>query len=494
VNVFVSSRQPRVPLGSDARAARGTIQQLIARGCFMVSGFVVTVILTRGLGPAEYGVYGLIMSVLLWLEMGATAGVPGALSRLLPQYEKTQGAEFENTAFALLAAVSVGILAIGWVAAPFLAGLFKLPAGAATLFRIAFLDIPLYAQYIGYQGMLNGYRRYGTTGLCIIAYSLTKLAGILILWHVFGLTAAGALIVNVAATVGGFVYLTCVVPLQRVWPDPKLLKPILQAALPLGLILANRQVLLNLDLWSLKALGGAAAVVGLYIAAGQLPKMLLMVPNTIGNVLFSSLARALANRDRPLVRNYIQATTRFVLMALAPCCVILAQHAEPVMSLVFSRSFVAGAPFLRWQLLAALIQALFAIVLEVLGAAGHYALSIIVLLALVPFALVLNNVMIPEFGAIGAAGALVLTNLIGLVIVATFVHRRYGALIRPISAARIALATGVVYLLGRWIESDHPALMLLEFAALSVIYVLVLALLRELEWRDLRGFAVWRTS
>ncbi len=479
---------------SDATAARGTIQQLIARGCFMASGFIVTVILTRGLGPADYGLYGLIMSVLLWLETGATAGVPGALSRLLPQYEKTQGAEFENTAFALLAAVSLGIFALGWVAAPLLVALFELPAGATTLFRIAFLDIPLYAQYIGYQGMLNGYRRYGTVSLCIIAYSLTKLAGILILWRVFDLTAAGALIVNVAATVGGLVYLVCAVPLRRVWPNRKLLKPILQAALPLGLILANRQVLLNLDIWSLKALGGAAAVVGLYIAAGQLPKMLLMVPNTIGNVLFSSLARALTNRDGPLVRTYIQATTRFVLMAMAPCCVILAQHAEQVMSLVFSGSFVAGAPFLRWQLLAALIQALFAIALEVLGAAGHYTLSIVLLLALVPFALVLNNVMIPQFGAIGAAGALVLTNLAGAAIAVTFVHRRYGALIRPLSAARIAMATAVVYLLGRWIESHDPVLMLLEFAALSGIYVLVLALLRELEWRDLRGFAVWRTS
>ncbi len=332
------------------------------------------------------------------------------------------------------------------------------------------------------------------SSLCIIAYSLTKLAGILILWQVFDLTAAGALIVNVAATVGGLVYLVCAVPLRRVWPDRKLLKPILQAALPLGLILANRQVLLNLDIWSLKALGGAAAVVGLHIAAGQLPKMLLMVPNTIGNVLFSSLARALTNRDGPLVRTYIQATTRFVLMAMAPCCVILAQHAEQVMSLVFSGSFVAGAPFLRWQLLAALIQALFAIALEVLGAAGHYTLSIVLLLALVPFALVLNNVMIPQFGGIGAAGALVLTNLAGAAIAVTFVHRRYGALIRPLSAARIAAATAVVYLLGRWMESHDPVLMLLEFAALSGVYVLVLALLRELEWRDLRGFAVWRTS
>ena len=233
---------------SDTTAARGTIQQLIARGIFMVSGFVVTVILTRELGPADYGVYGLIMSVLLWVEMGATAGIPGALSRLLPQYEKTSGAEFENTAFAVLVIFSIVLLGVGWTVAPLLARLFSLPVSAVGLFRIAFIDIPLYALYIGYQGLLNGYRRYGTASLCIIAYSVTKVAGILVLWKAFDLTVAGALIVNVLASAGGLAFDLYAVPLRRVWPSRSLLKPILQAALPLGLILANRQILLNLDL------------------------------------------------------------------------------------------------------------------------------------------------------------------------------------------------------------------------------------------------------
>jgi hypothetical protein len=35
--------------------ARGTVQLLVARGCFTVSGYVISVDLARGLGAAEYG-------------------------------------------------------------------------------------------------------------------------------------------------------------------------------------------------------------------------------------------------------------------------------------------------------------------------------------------------------------------------------------------------------------------------------------------------------
>ena len=479
---------------SDKTAARGTIQQLIARGCFMVSGFLITVILARDLGPASYAIYGLIMSVLLWVEMGATAGIPGALSRLLPEYEKHKAAEFENTALLLLLAASFVILGVGWLAAPLLAGVFKLPPQGTTLFRIAFLDIPLYALYIGFQGMLNGYRRYGGVALAIIAYSITKLIGIVVLWQVLDLSVGGALIVNVLASAGGLAYLVISSPLRAVRPDRTLLRPILLAALPLGLILAARQILLSLDLWSLKALGGGAATVGMYIAAGNLPKMLLVVPNTIGNVLFSSLARALVNKNEPLVRTYIQATTRFVLLVLAPCCVILAQHAEQVMTLIYSGSYTGGAPFLRLQLLAAMLQALFAVVLEVLGAASHYTLSIVILLALVPLAMVFNGYLIPRTGGLGAASALVLINGLGLVVAGAFVHRRYGALIGLLPVLRIAAATAAIWFLGGWLQFEGIAPMLLEFAGLFGVYVLLLGVFRELRWQDLQGFAVWRKS
>ena len=47
---------------------RGTVQMLVARVFLLVSGFGVSIILARALGPAEFGVYGVVMSFLVWFE------------------------------------------------------------------------------------------------------------------------------------------------------------------------------------------------------------------------------------------------------------------------------------------------------------------------------------------------------------------------------------------------------------------------------------------
>ena len=62
------------------QTARGTVQLLMGRGLFMVSGYLIAVILARGLGPVEYGIYGMVMSLLLWLEVAGDMGIRRAIA------------------------------------------------------------------------------------------------------------------------------------------------------------------------------------------------------------------------------------------------------------------------------------------------------------------------------------------------------------------------------------------------------------------------------
>ncbi len=151
----------------DSVAARGTIQLLIARGCFMVSGYVIAVILARGLGPSNYGIYGVIMSVLVWLEMASSIGVPAARAKLIPEYE-SRASEVEQTAMFFLVGVSLGLFILCWFLAPSLSHLFHIEAGV-SLFRLAILDLPLSEIYTSYQAALSGHHQLGTLIVCTIA-------------------------------------------------------------------------------------------------------------------------------------------------------------------------------------------------------------------------------------------------------------------------------------------------------------------------------------
>jgi O-antigen/teichoic acid export membrane protein len=471
--------------------ARGTVQLLAARGCLMISGYLISVILARGLGPVEYGVYGVILSVLMWIEMAASAGIPGATVKLIPQHEG-QAPAVEQTARMLLLTVSLAFFLLCWWAAPLLARLFDIPS-YTRLFRLAILDIPFSVMYFAYQGVLHGNRQFGTLSLSFIIYSLTKLAAILALF-VLGLSVAGALIVNVLATVCVLVYLVIKVPHLRSRPSYALVHSILRTALPMGLYLMSLQVLLSVDLWSLKSLWtGEREVIGFYVAALNIAKMLTVVPSVVSGVLFASLAWALTTGDEVLAQRYIKGAGKFALVLLAPSCALLALHAEPVMLLLYSNVYSPGGIYLSLQLIAFALLAFLDIFSHALIVTGKTYQSASILLALIPIAILFNMTFIPKFGAMGAAASLIFTIGLGTCVAAVLAYRRFGCLIRFATVIRVVVAVVLTAILSTRIPTPDSWLLPRLFALL-VVYLLLLGLFKELSLKELSAFTSWQRS
>src|SRR5262250_608800 len=133
-------------------AQRGTRQFLVARVCVVLSGYVTTAILTRKLGPAAYGIYGVIISQVLWLEMVNNAGVAGAIAKLMADGAHDH-AEIERSGRALLLGFSFALLTVSWFIAPQVASFMQIPHGD-VLFRVAILDLPFMAFFTSYDGIL----------------------------------------------------------------------------------------------------------------------------------------------------------------------------------------------------------------------------------------------------------------------------------------------------------------------------------------------------
>jgi stage V sporulation protein B len=469
-------------------AARGTVQLFAARACFMASGYVISLILARGLGPAEYGAYGVIMSILLWIEMVGSAGVPGAVATLLPQ-QGDRAASVEPTARIVLLVWSVVLFCSCWIAAPFLARMFSMPE-ATGLFRIAFLDIPFNGLYVVYQGVLNGNRRFGMLSVTFVAYTLTKLGGIIVLL-LLGLSTSGAFLVNVLATLGAIVYLVHKAPPRGWSPDRALLAPMLRIALAMGSYILLLQVLLSLDLWMLQSLWtGGREVIGYYVAALNVAKLPLVVPSVLTGVLFSSIAWARAAGDTALAQRYLQAAGRFVLVVLFPCCALVVTHAEPIMSLLYSNTYAGGGVYLSVQIVAFGAVSFLDAYLHALMAIHKRGTAVAILVALVPVAAVLNILLIPRWGAFGAALSLALTIVAGTVAAMLATAREFGALLAPLTLLRVGAATAVMLLIGAQVSITGPWL-LVKLSALLGLYVVLLGVLKELTRQDLHPFALW---
>lgn len=471
------------------QTARGTVQLLIGRGLFMVSGYLIAVILARGLGPVEYGVYGMVMSLLLWLEVAGDMGIRGAIIKLIPEVSEPEAVV--RLASAMLLGVSLVLFVLCWILAPFVADSFDLGESGAWLFRIAVLDLPFNGLYLAYQGILQGRLLLGTLSKVLVVYSIAKFAGIASLLLI-GMSVEAALLVNVLATIAALVYAFVKYPVSIAFPSGPLRRKIIEIAIPVGVFGITMQLLLWIHFWSLKRISHVSdETIGFYVAALNLARLPTVVSFVLTGVVLASVSLALARQDTAQARRNIQAACRFIYVLLLPVCVLGAIDAKPIMIFVFSESYADGGPFLALLLVAFCLFSLLDTLLHTMIAAGKYYQVTVGLIALLPVSFGLGELLIPPFGAVGAAMAFVSTLGIGTLVAMFWIYYRFGAPMQLLTFARATIATVLVAALSTRFDVSGMWL-LVKLSVLMLLYGGVLALMKELGAQDLKPLAVWK--
>jgi stage V sporulation protein B len=484
-----SSSDERSAKPSPRVAARGTLQLMIGRLSFFAFGYLVSVVIARTLGPVEYGVYGVILSVLVWVEQIGRFGIPEALLKLAPEDEERRP-RLEQTTQTLLTVLFLGLFATFWVATPMLVAVLQIP-DASSLFRLAILDIPVSGLFFAHQGILAGRRNFGAVSGALVVYAFSKLCGILIALLV-GLSLYSAVTVNIVGTVGALVY--SITQGRSVGWRPSLRHTglMLRLALPIGCYLLGLQILFNLDLWSLKIIGvREGEVIGAYVAALNIARLPALAFAVVNGVLLPSLAMALVKQDAALAQRYVQGAGRFLWVTLLPSCVLLALTAQELMVFLYSNQYALGGTFLMIQVFAFGLFGLTQVFSEMLIARGQAYLTAAAILGHIPVAVCLNVLLIPYAGAVGAATALALTAGCVATVTGFLAYKRFGPMLESATFFKVLLATAVTALAATQISAGGGWL-LPEYVFLLVLYNLMLTVLGELTWDDLRPFALWQ--
>jgi O-antigen/teichoic acid export membrane protein len=461
---------------------RGTRQLLLARACFFGSSYVVSAILARKLGPTQYGIYGVVISQLLWLEMVVNAGVPGATAKLIAD-GRYDAMKVERSARALLLGFSLPMVAACWVLAPSIAALFQVPEHT-WVFRLAVLDLPFAAAYASYEGTLYGHRRFVVLAIAQATLGLLRVAGILTLIPL-GFSVERVILVIILSTLAVVAGVAFYCRSGGIRAVPAIVRELLGIAGPIAVYLMFAQVLVNLDLWMLKSLWtGSSDVVGHYVASGNLARILSLVPAVQAGVLFVSVARAMTAGDRTRARGHVQEATRFAVIVSAAAFVILGGNGPAVLATLFSPAYVEGARFLRFQFVGFGVFALLDVFSCSLIATGRQRLVAAILVAIVPAVWFGNLVLIPRFGPMGAVASMICGLTIATVMTGIMAWRGFGSVFRSSMLVRVILAGLVVEATSAAFDVRGPAV-LLKISALSVIYLSVLLASRELTWKDL---------
>ncbi len=500
-----------------ASAKRGLLYITAAKLWFMMAGLLVQFLLPRALGsPALFGVWTLVAA---WVSTPNNVVVTATIQAV--SFFAAKGAaateQAKATALRMQVAVGGGAALLFLVLAPIIAN-FEHDAELTAYLRLASGIVLCYSFYAVFVGAANGARQFHKQAGLDMAFSTLRALLVVggawifhaILASVAGWVLAAAIILVVSIAVVGLPKKGAAAAAGNALSVGTMLRfsawiLVYLSAINL-LMFVDGFWLKRLCTESYSGLGPAGAkrtvdaLVGVYGAAqtvARLPYQLILAG---AFVIFPVMSRAALEKDQQRTRGYITTTLRYSLIATCALALSLGIRPEASMRLLYPAEYATGASALQVLLLSYVCFSLLTIAGTLTNGMGRTRPTT----AMGLVAVVLTNLTIPA--AIGAAlragqqplraaaTGLACGMVLGLALFLVYLWRTFRASFPPLTVVRVAIASGVVLLLGRaWPAAGTGGLLgsklgTILCAGLAPLgYLAVLFASRELSLAELRS-------
>lgn len=395
--------QGKLSLG--ARVFQNTAAQLGGRiiGIFFSAG--TSILLARYLGKEKLGQYGAIYAYLSLYGFFATFCLDQIIAREI-SVRKHQAAEIFHSARMISFAFAIGGTVIATMAAP----LFGYTGTIRWLIGVAAVDL-LILSPVKFTGIIFQVemRLWYSVATGLIRQLLWLLAVVLL-----AMRNAAFYEVIVTRTLIGAVEAVLIVwsvrrtgLIQGEWRFiRKEAVSLLGAGFPLVLTTLASGIYHRIDQVMLHKMSGDV-VLGPYVIAVQLTELFSALPIALMTSLFPALSQSAQNEEK--FKRYLGETYRFLLVVVFAACAVVTPVAAPAIALFYGKEYLSTAGLLIvliWSevpifFAAALGSALVAKGLQKYSPYGAIAGAIANIL--------LNLVLIPRFGAMGASWATVIS-------------------------------------------------------------------------------------
>lgn len=427
------------PEPSVARAvAVSTVTQVAAKGLHIVLNVVVSVALVRHLGPDRYGDYVLVVTVAGLLGLLSEFGLPKMAVRAVAREADVEAEVVGSTvvvrlllSIAAAAATQAVLWTIGASGEVHAAG-----AVASALYVTDALLSVVIAFHVRLEQQYEAVIRL-VMETCEVIVTFVLIAR--------GASLAALLSAPVYGGVLGaaiaFAMVTKRYGVRPRWSSARA-RVLVVEALPVGPATFIGATYLRVDAFILAAMRPAHEV-GIYGAAWQPVEYLLLTTAILVNVLFPLLSRwHMTDRDR-FRRLYASGTEALVAVTL-PIAVVTLFLATPACAAAFGGKFAASAAPLRGLTFALVLMTVNAWQGFVLVSGGHQHVPLRYQAPALVANIVLDLVLIPQFGAMGPVWATLITSTFTVACSTHACRSRLDAAVDVGGLARVIAANGLL--------------------------------------------------
>lgn len=422
------------------RMMDGTARMLLAEALFPLTALITTAFLTRHLGPQGYGLLALTLTTIIWIESAITSFFAKATIKFVGA--STDWRPLGSTVIRWNVVAGSAAMLLLWMLATPIGQLLQEPQLAFYL-RVGAIDIPILCAALAYRSVLIGTAQYHAGAVGRAGRWIARLCLVVLLVEA-GFSITGALLGIVSSSL-------VELAINRWYLGPGLLLSPVRAAIPIRqygtMLFASSLCLIaynGMDLFMLKILGGTVTQSGLYGAAQSLSLLPGLFAWTFSSLLLATLSRLLAEQAQEQAKALARDALR-VTLGLLPVAAIIAGAAPEIVQAVFGPAFVSAAHLLALLVVGAVANVLLMVSLTIMTAAGLPARTVLFTAPLVPLALAGHLLLIPRWGAQGAALVTLGVSCVGAVAAVASVYAMWrvlppvGTLLRSLA---VALAVG----------------------------------------------------
>jgi O-antigen/teichoic acid export membrane protein len=339
-------------------SATGSFRLLIGVVTSTIIMAAGTVILTRLLSPAEYGLYAIALLPSLTMTLFRDWGINSAMTKYIASYrvshkdEETRDVMVAGLIFEVTTGIVLSLLTL-FLASFIASTVFHRPESASFI-AIASVSIISGSLLTASQSSFVGFERMGLNSFTIICQAIAKtVAGpilVLLGYSVLGAVLGYTLSFTAAGIIGlATFYFILFRPLRKLGTKSSNVTKTLRTMLTYGVPLSISSILGGIlgQLFGFIMVSFTDdAMIGNYHAAVNFSVLLAFFTIPISTVLFPAFAKLDPQKDHELVKTVFASSVKYTAMLLVPATAAVMALSGPMINTLFGERYVYAPLFL----------------------------------------------------------------------------------------------------------------------------------------------------
>ncbi|MFH0969214.1 MAG: flippase [Patescibacteria group bacterium] len=462
---------------------------------FNLSGFVIHSVLGRFLGPADYGRYGIIITLTTMVIILIGNGIPTAMAKYISEYFETNPRMvkvIKRQAVILQTIIIGGITIIFFFSIPLICKALGDPT-LIPLFRISTLIIPAFAAASFYFSYYTGLHKFNLQATLKTLRSIFRIAFVIGLAYFF--KVEGSIVGYIIAP--GLVFLVAYL-VDKFKVSPELSsetselssniefdwRKLTNYAWQIVIFFLAYELLISIDLYMVKGILRNDQLTGIYNAALTVGRIPYYIFYAMTIFLLPMVSKSTSQNNHEETKKILGQSLRIMLILLVPLIVLMSIYARPILIDFYGARYASGA--LPMSILEYGIGFLTIFYVMSFAVNGAGKTKIVMWISIFGFAInvILNYILIKKYSITGSAIATTIASFTVMLWILYYLGKEFGVLIKLKTLLKTIFSAGLMYAASLFFPKGEITFIFWS-AILFALYLLVLYILREIKKEDL---------